>query len=181
VAEDETIVLRTALEVDIARTRRWVRACSLVLFVVALALILSTHLDRVRKGPDLLRGRAWRTSSTQYLCDPGHFTCGWARSAIFFHTRLDTSPWIDFDLGTTQFFNQLTVVNREDCCSERAVPLVFEVSDDREHWRAVAHHDEPFRDWDARFSPVRARYVRLRVARRSALHLVRVSLYRGGA
>jgi hypothetical protein len=68
------------------------------------------------------------------------------------------------------------VTNRDDCCLERAVPLVVEVSDDRKKWRTVARRADSFREWEGKFAPLKARYVRLRVDRHSILHLAKVSV-----
>jgi hypothetical protein len=102
--------------------------------------------------------------------------CGGARSAMFFHTTEEDKPWVEIDLGAPQKFSRVEVVNREDCCPERAVPLVIEVSDDQKNWRDVARRTEVFREWETTFNQVSARYVRARVDRRSVLHLVRLTV-----
>jgi hypothetical protein len=57
------------------------------------------------------------------------------------------------------------------------VPLVVEVSNDRKKYREVARRTEVFDTWTPKFAPQRMRYVRLRVARRSMLHLDRVEVH----
>jgi hypothetical protein len=66
------------------------------------------------------------------------------------------------------------VRNRRNCCSERAVPLVVEVSTDNEHWLEVTRNEQDFSEWKGSFAPVQARWVRLRVPRKTVLHLRRV-------
>jgi hypothetical protein len=95
---------------------------------------------------------------------------------MFFHTKEEESPWIEIDLGSIQPIARIEVANRDDCCLDRAVPLVAEVGTDRLHWREVARRPDSFRTWDATFKPVPARYVRMRVDRYSVLHLARVSV-----
>jgi hypothetical protein len=158
-------------------TERWVRVSAVLLVGFGLWLAIGLGLERAVRGPDLVLGKPWRASSYAFPCHPERHICATAHSAIFFHTQLEDVPSVEIDLGATRSFRRLTVVNREDCCAERAVPLLFEVSNDRLHWREVARRDRLFRDWETRFAAVQARYVRLRVARRSILHLVRVSLH----
>jgi hypothetical protein len=55
---------------------------------------------------------------------------------------------------------------------------VIEVSSDDASFRAVARRVRPFRTWRAELGDVEARYLRLRVTRRSYLHLERVAVFR---
>jgi hypothetical protein len=80
------------------------------------------------------------------------------------------------DLGDPKRFTRVDVQNRLDCCRERAIPLVVEVSDDEASWTEVARKDEPFAHWTAHFAMRQARYVRLRVARKSYLHLEAIAI-----
>jgi hypothetical protein len=93
---------------------------------------------------------------------------------ILFHTAEEKNPWFELDLGAVFDVGSIEVVNRRDCCAERAIPLRLEVSIDRASFREVARHTEPFRTWRASFDPVKARYIRARVTRRSVLHLERL-------
>jgi hypothetical protein len=157
--------------------QRGLRVSGALLVAAALLFGLWSVLNKLTQGPDLALGKPWRASSSAYECHPQQNECGGAHSAMFFHTTEEDSPWVEFDLGSPQKLGRVQVVNREDCCPERAVPLVVEVSDDRTHWRSVARATESFRDWEMSFDPVKARYLRLRVDRRSLLHLVRVSVW----
>ncbi|HEX4353990.1 MAG TPA: discoidin domain-containing protein [Polyangiales bacterium] len=151
---------------------------SSIAFVLSLVLALAIAIgirDAIR-GPDLARGRPWRSSSHEFECHPKTSECGGAQTNIFFHTKEEDRPWLEIDLGTAQTIARVEVDNRDDCCVERATPLVIEVSDDRQHWKSVARRADTFHDWTAKFDPVRARYVRLRVDRRSTLHLGHVSV-----
>ena len=81
------------------------------------------------------------------------------------------------DLGSDAEISTVRIQNRRDCCSERAVPLVIELSHDGESWQQVSRREEPFDEWRASFEPKTARYVRMRVERRSVLHFEHVSVH----
>jgi len=157
--------------------QRWLRVGLGLVVAVGLLFGAWTGLSKVTQGPDLAHGKPWRASSKAFDCHPEQNECGGARSAMFFHTNDEDNPWVEFDLGAPTSIGRIQVVNREDCCAERVVPLVVEVGDDRQHWRPVARATETFREWEQSFDQVKARYVRLRIDRHSALHLVRVSLW----
>jgi hypothetical protein len=156
--------------------QRWVRVAILLFFILCGLFAATLAVRRGLQGPDLALGKPWRASSRAFECHPHDMECGGAHSAMFFHTTEEEKPWLLIDLGAPTEFARVEVVNREDCCIDRAVPLVLEVGDDETHFREVARNPEAFRDWEATFAPLKARYVRLRVDRRSILHLVRVSV-----
>jgi len=156
--------------------QRWVRVGTAAAALAVALFLTFGAVQRALQGPDLALGKPWRASSKAFDCHPKEMECGGARSAMFFHTQEEQDPWVEIDLGSPQTFARVEVVNREDCCTERVAPLVIEVSDDGKTWREVARNPETFRSWEATFKPVTARYVRARVARRSTLHLVRVSV-----
>jgi hypothetical protein len=157
--------------------QRWLRL-GVVLLVLAGALFGGkVGVQHAIKGPDLALGKPWRASSRTFECHPKQEECGGAATAIFFHTNDENRPWVEIDLGAALSFGRIGVVNREDCCPERAVPLIVEISDDRNRWIEVARRSESFQDWEATFRTVKARYVRFRVDRVSTLHLVRVSVW----
>jgi hypothetical protein len=157
--------------------QRFVRLFAFLLLlsgVVALAVVAAAYIGQ---KPNLAAGKPWRVSSTWGECKPELRSCGSLRSRIFFHTLEDVQPWVEFDLLTPTTFSEVYVRNRSDSVPDRAVPLVVEVSDDAQTWRAVARQNETFRSWTASFQPVTARYVRLRVDRRSYLHLEVVEIH----
>jgi hypothetical protein len=156
--------------------QRWQRT-GLLLAIALCGLIATTIvIQRWWQGPDLALGKPWRSSSQEFVCEPTRNTCGGAQTNIFFHTREEESPWLEIDLGSAQSFARIQVTNRDDCCIDRAVPLLAEVSSDREHWREVAREPDSFRQWEATFPATSARYVRVRVDRHTILHLARVSI-----
>jgi len=97
---------------------------------------------------------------------------------FFFHTQEQNQPWMEIDLGAVQRISSVKIKNRQDCCAERAVPLVLEVSKDGQKWNQLARKNEVFGTWHAKFAPVETRWVRLRVARKSMLHLQSVDIYK---
>jgi hypothetical protein len=163
-------------QTTVVLVQRWVRSGILFALVGLALFMVAGSVRQALKGPDLLANKPWHASSKAYDCHPKDMECGGARSAMFFHTQEEEKPWVVFDLGSPQSFSRIEVVNREDCCPERAVPLVVEASDDENNWREVARRTDSFREWETTIKPTTARYVRLRVDRRTSFHLIRVSL-----
>lgn len=126
---------------------------------------------------NLAFGRPWVASST-YPGWSAHGTIGAPTEKPFFHTQLEGAPWVTIDLGATRRFSIVKLVNREDCCKTRAVPLHLEVSEDGNRWAILARRDAPFQTLRWRLRTVNARFVRLRVDRSSYLHLTDVGIYR---
>jgi hypothetical protein len=156
--------------------QRWLRVGAVVLVACVGLYFAKGSIESIVNGPDYALGKPWRASSKGYECHPAETECGGARTAIFFHTQEEENPWVEIDLGKPESFSRIEVTNREDCCPERAVPMIVEVGDDRQHWTEVAKRTETFRVWEAKFKTVKARYVRLRVPRYTALHLVKVAV-----
>ena len=151
----------------------WMRAA---LLASGLAVVAGTAYAMWPVPPDLAAGRPWKTSSTLEACDPFRVSCAGARTRILFHTKEDESPWMDIDLGDALVVHRVEVTNRFDCCRDRALPLVVELSEDDQTWTEVARKEDSFLRWAALFPAQRARFVRLRVARKSTLHLEAVSV-----
>jgi hypothetical protein len=149
--------------------------CALILLGLAGAGVWAA--GDMNRGTDLAAGKPWKASSTWGRCDPRAGRCGSVRTHIFFHTKEDASPWIEYDLGVPRDVSRVVVRNRTDSVPDRAIPLLIEVSDDQKGYREVARRTTSFRVWRAEFPRQRARYVRLRVPRRTWLHLERVSIY----
>lgn len=162
---------------ELAVHRRVVRGASAF---VAGAVVLVAVVSGVTKfaGPvDLAHGKPWSASSKLFDCHPDRIDCGGVRTSIFFHTAEQQDPWVSIDLGSPTAFSSLTVVNRRDAAKDRAVPLVAEVSDDQATWRQIARSDQEFSTWRPTFEKTTARYVRLRAARRTFLHLEAVKVH----
>jgi hypothetical protein len=165
----------TRAELERARRRRILRWSPLAMLAVALALVLLFGREWARARSDLARGRAWTASSayrTQACVSPDQECKG--RRDYFFHTREEDNPSLVIDLGEVRSISGLAIRNRTDCCGERALPLLVEVSVKRGRWTEVARRKEAFLHWTPAFEPVQARWIKLRVPRRTALHLASV-------
>lgn len=147
--------------VEHVQVQRWTRMLLVLLVLAGVALGIRTLV----RGPNLVKARVFKLSSVYPDCTPPR-QCG----DIFFHTMHQENNWIDFDLGSVKAVHQVEVTNRSDCCQERAIPLIVEVSVDDKQWIQVARRDTDFSFWKASFPKQKARYVRLRVPRMSALH-----------
>jgi hypothetical protein len=133
--------------------------------------------DRIRLGSNLAVGKVWHQSSVWAPCDTLLHRCGGLHTLIFFHTREDANPWVEYDLGKPLQFSKVFVKNRDEL-QDRAVPLVVEVSNDEKTWHKVGRRVETFRTFMFQFPTQTARYVRLRVDRKSWLHLEQVMIYK---
>ena len=155
-----------------------VRRLSLFLLLALVALGVSVWERATREDRnDLAEGKAWRTSSRLdgAGCTSPEQVCA-ESPGFFFHTLEEKDPTVEFDLGRSREFSVVQVENRKDCCTERAFPLVVEVSDDHKQWRAVARRDATFTTWRATFAPAQARWLRLRADKVTFLHLARVRI-----
>ena len=152
--------------------RRWTRA----VLVAVVALVPIVVVVRWVQSRDLAAGKPWVTSSSEPNCELNTGMCLGQIVELAFHTKSEESPWAKVDLGAVVPFSSITVLNRRDCCVERAVPLILEVSVDGAHFTKVGEQSAPFTDWKAKFPAVKARYVRVRVPRVTALHLERIKI-----
>jgi hypothetical protein len=157
---------------------RWIRIVSVAALFVAVALAID--LVFIVRRPDLVPRAHWTASSA----DLGWPIAGVGMSGpragadVFFHTREQENPFVQFDLGSVRSIARVLVVNRTDCCQERAVPLAIEISNDARRWTEVARNSSPFDSWDELFwRRRRARYVRFVARRRTVLHLTRVEIH----
>jgi hypothetical protein len=173
-------LIRRELAADRKVTRvlvqRLVRLGIVTLAVVGVLLAINAAVQRVIRGPDLAAGKPWRASSSAFDCNIAEKSCGGVSTTIFFHTVEENNPWVEIDLGARKKFARVEVDNREECCQDRAVPLVVETSNDANEFKEVARTTEPFGSWQATFKPVTARYVRVRADKKTYLHLVRVGV-----
>jgi hypothetical protein len=182
-ADDPGVVAHRALSI----AQRPYRAAALASLVVVLGLALAGFLAvaagslvsvnlRARFLPvDLAAGRPWSASNG----DGGRPSSGIGPSSderFFFHTTSLARPWVEIDLGAEHLITGFRVVNRSDCCQERALPLNFEVWDGQK-WQLIAQRHAWFSTWTADLEPVRARKVRLLHPGKNFLHLKRISVY----
>jgi F5/8 type C domain len=159
--------------------QRGARTIGLTVLMVSLVVGGSVTFQRLTLKPDLATGKPWRASSSLDICKPQEHYCASAHTDIFFCTVEEPNPWVEIDLGKPTAFARLDIINRSDCCGERATPLVAEVSLDQKTWREVARRTDSFSEWRPKFAPQNARYVRLRALRRTILHLEKVAVRAG--
>jgi hypothetical protein len=162
---------RVLWRVEWAKLKRFVRLAIAVL--VPLFALIWFWPAKV----DLAKGTPWHVSSIGTECHPEKSDCGGVKTDILFHTRLEKEPWVEYDFGTPVQFSSLTIRNRTDFGPERAVPLVVEVSNDGKSYTEVVRREDSFAVWKPSFTRQRARYLRLRVARESILHLEAVKVH----
>jgi F5/8 type C domain len=118
---------------------------------------------------------SWRTS-TQSECDVTFGYCSGKFVELLFHTSEEDAPWAELDLGRPRSFSSIAVRNREDCCKDRAVPLVVQVSNDGASWKEIGRKTTEFDTWDLTFPTENARYLRFSVERRTMFHLKSVTV-----
>jgi hypothetical protein len=135
--------------------------------VLVVLALLAVGIRVALHGKNLLEGKPFTVSSNWAGCaaDP---SCD---GVLLFHTNNENEPWVIFDLQKPTTIHEIDVTNRQDSYQERALPLVAEVSSDRQHWKEVGRRTEPFTSWTDSFPPTSARYIRLKVPRVSTLHL----------
>jgi hypothetical protein len=146
-----------------AARHRAVRGTVVLVAAIAVALVALWIAWRTRPS-DLVPSASRTQSSQMYACTSGE--CG---NSVF-HTNLEPDPWVQYDFGSQKRLHSISVTNRTDCCYERAVPLVVESSNDGRRWKEQVRTDEQFMAWSGKLRGS-ARFVRLRVARTSYLHL----------
>ena len=127
--------------------------------------------------PDLAEGKRWVASSAWGTFPASGVMSGEAPIDGRFHTIEEQEPWVQLDLGELRSVHAVRVENRTNCCKERALPLIFELSVDGRAWKRVAYRRVLFDTYTQSFAATDARYVRLRVDRRTSLHLRRISVY----
>lgn len=160
--------------------QRWLRPLMGVLAIIALLLTVKTVVGRFVRPSDLALGKNWHASSAYpgfNFATDGKIGGPKAFDDLLFHTNPEENPWVEIDLGSTQSVRSVFVRNRKSCCVDSAIPLVVELSENRKDWVEVARRAEVFTEWNSTFSPKPAHYVRLRVPRRTALHLDSISVF----
>jgi len=165
-----------------ARDALWIQRLVRIGLVFAVALFTAIGLrvlfDHQEQARDLAAGKPWTTSSSSggLGCQSPLQLCAESPD-FFFHTQEERNPWVEIDLGAATHFSAVRVINRRDCCFDRALPLVVEVSADHEHYREIGRRVAPFSSWLLE-APADARYVRIRIAGRNILHLAQVRVLR---
>ena len=153
-----------------ALVQRSVRSGLAAVFLISVSVTVVTLVIGATAGPDLAAGKPWHVSSTNPSVAKA------SDHEYLFHTQEEEDPWFEIDLKVPTQFAKVEVTNRRDCCPERAAPAIIEVSNDQKRWKEVSRRSDSYSKWTAKFAPVTARYVRVRVPRRSTLHLASVAV-----
>jgi hypothetical protein len=175
------VTAREQLRAELRRRslRGWLRTSSrrarLVVGLGVVVLLTGATLRWVE--PDLADGKPWQASSAWGSFPGSGVMRGDAPLDGRFHTTEEDNPWVRLDLGAVQRVHAVRIENRTNCCRERALPLAIELSVDGERWKLVGYRRLLFDTFMQQFPSSEARYVRLRVDRRSLLHLRRISVY----
>ena len=144
--------------------------------LLGLAVALCTFGAAAIEGPNKAFGKTWSTSSSAGECHPEKRACAGQTTTVFFMTNEEDHPWYLVDLGSPTKVHEVDVTNRLDAEQGAAAPLIIETSLDGVHFETQGLRDRAFGRLRARFSQTTARYVRLRVDRRSVLHLESVKV-----
>jgi hypothetical protein len=129
-------------------------------------------------GPNLALHRPVTvvTPHPDYGRDSGALVDG-DRTNLGFHTNAAPNQNVTIDLGSALLISRVVVYNRTDCCFDRAVPLVVEVSTDGQSFQRVAERSDVFDRWVAKLGGTTARYVRLTDLKNDYFHLAEVEVY----
>lgn len=149
---------------------RWLRP--LLALTAAAGVVLA--LVYVFAPKDVAVGKSWVASSSDWGFEKIGSMDKFGNEDLLFHTNREDTPWVIIDLGAFERVRGIEVENRGSCCQERAVPLIVELSTDGNTWQEVARRKKKFQGWETRFRPQSARFVRLRVPRKTVFHLRRV-------
>jgi hypothetical protein len=146
----------------------------LLLGLGAGTMILASRLTR----PQNLLEHSTHHASSAY---PGFSLesgmCDGKQTHLLFHTTQEDNPFVEFDMGKVQHLRHVQIVNRQDCCDERALPLVIETSVDGKRFQEVLRKTTPFKKLDADIRPVSARFLKIRALKKTWLHLERVAAW----
>jgi hypothetical protein len=177
----DRMVARDRLRAELRRRSAlgWLRARPRQAKVfVSVGVVLLVALAAFRwLEPDLAEGKRWEASSAWGPFPRTGVMTGEAPIDGRFHTNDEQDPWVRLDLGEARRVHAIRIENRTNCCKERAIPLAIELSVDGERWKIVGYRRVLFDTFRQEFAAQQARYVRLRVDRRSLLHLRRISVY----
>ena len=163
---------------SLSRTARWLMPLGLALLAIA---YFRHPLMLALGGPDLARGKAVTQSSHQDgTPGPRALVDGQLESGVGTQTQSDDRPWMKIDLGAPTPIGAIRVYNRDDGSQDASFPLEIQISDDDEHWKAIARRDLMFTQqwpWRLDCGATRARYVRLMAMKTTVLGLSEVEMF----
>ncbi len=155
----------------------------------------SLHLDEVEvfglpaQLANLALGKvASQSSLSEYskLNDAQGAIDGIKNGSFGFHTKRETNPWWQVDLGAPAVLDRIMVFNRQDCCAEQAQAAQVLISKDGMKYESVASLGSTIFGGIKDNQPLTiyldgevtiARYVRVQLNDIAALHLDEVEVY----
>jgi hypothetical protein len=135
---------------------------------------------KIFSPPNLALHRPVTSVASSYGTTASAAVDGDRSTSYGFHSVEDDAPWLSIDLGQRILIDKVKVFGRSDCCFDQSIPLVLEISDDGVTYKEVATRTENFSDYNPWIVPCQkagARYIRLRVQRRSYLVVNEVEVY----
>lgn len=157
------------------RYRRFASSTAFKITLASLSVALIVAVPRIREY--LHRGITFRASSAL----PGYPTSGpldkTGPYGLIFHTKTERQPWVIVDLGREREIREIDIVNRTDCCKDRASHLAVEIGKDGKSFSRVAERQSAFDTWQVSVPEgTRTRYIRIMSLQRTMLHLARITV-----
>jgi hypothetical protein len=174
-------MLRGRIEVRSIANIRGTRYGRLAALAVILAYAAFVSVRSVLRAPNVALQKPVIPSSVWYQPTEGQTIVDGETGTTFgVHTRLEESPYVTIDLQDDYRIEKVRVHNRADGWFDDCLPLVLELSLDGRDFAEVARRESHFDadpPWVIDVHGQRARYVRLRVARRTYLALSEVEVF----
>jgi len=95
---------------------------------------------------------------------------------LVFHTEFENGPWVVIDMLESRSIDRIVIMNRQDCCFDRGLPLLVEVGNDGVTFTPVGRQTTLFDTWTVDFAAREARYVRIRSEGATILHLAEIRI-----
>jgi hypothetical protein len=160
------------------RATRWGRVTALILFA---GYTIFAGIHAVVAPKNLALGKPVHASSIRGRSPDGHeLVDGEIGTSYGLATNSEDSPNVVIDLAGMFRIESVKVYNRVDEAFDDCLPLVVELSTDGVKYTELARRDQHFGadpPWTVQGNRQLARYVRLRVARKSYLALSEVEVY----
>ncbi len=146
---------------------------------------LPTHDPRQMVNVALGRqARQSTVSQWSNAYDANRAVSGWRNGSFMFHTDFEDAPWWEVDLGRAFPVDRIVVYNRQQGCFERARTLSISLRADAEASESMVYSSRdsfvgipPGTPLVVTLGGRRARFVRLQLHERTALHLQQVEIF----
>lgn len=143
--------------------------------------------DDRRQMVNVALGRQARQSTVSQWSnayDANRAVSGWRNSSFVFHTDFEDAPWWEVDLGRAFPIDHIVVYNRQQGCFERARTLSISLRAHAEASESMVYGGTDSFAGTPPGTPLvvalggqRARFVRLQLHERTALHLQQVEIF----